>query len=211
MFIGGLNWDTTDGEDPEMLARSVFEPQTDPPLPPPADALQMYFEQFGEITHCTIMRDAESGRSRGFAFLTFKEPSSVNAVMAREHHLDGKNASSSLLSTGASCARWLIPTRFSHLQIDPKRAIPRSDTAKTDKLFVRALPPSCTQESFRAFWRQFGAITDATLMMDKETGRHRGFGFVNYERREDVDKVLQSGPHYMDGQMVRCSVAGCSA
>lgn len=39
-------------------------------------------------------------------------------------------------------------------------------------------------------------------MMDKETGRHRGFGFVNYERREDVDKVLQSGPHYMDGQMV---------
>lgn len=51
----------------------------------------MYFEQFGEITHCTIMRDAESGRSRGFAFLTFKEPSSVNAVMAREHHLDGKN------------------------------------------------------------------------------------------------------------------------
>ena len=40
-------------------------------------------------------------------------------------------------------------------------------------------------------------------MMDKETGRHRGFGFVNYERREDVDKVLQSGPHYMDGQMVR--------
>lgn len=48
-------------------------------------------------------------------------------------------------------------------------------------------------------------------MMDKETGRHRGFGFVNYERREDVDKVLQSGPHYMDGQMVRCSDAGCSA
>ncbi|BGP58030.1 hypothetical protein JCM8202_001732 [Rhodotorula sphaerocarpa] len=153
MFIGGLNWDTTD------------------------DTLKMYFEQFGEVTHCTIMRDAESGRSRGFGFLTFKEPSSVNAVMAREHHLDGKN-------------------------IDPKRAIPRSDTAKTDKLFVRALPPSCTQESFRSFWRQFGIITDATLMMDKETGRHRGFGFVNYERREDVDKVLQSGPHYMDGQML---------
>ena len=45
---------------------------------------------------------------------------------------------------------------------------------------MRALPQSCTQESFRAYWRQFGSITDATLMMDKDTGRHRGFGFVNY-------------------------------
>jgi len=39
-------------------------------------------------------------------------------------------------------------------------------------------------------------------MMDKETGRHRGFGFVNYELRETVDKVLNAGPHYMDGNMV---------
>jgi hypothetical protein len=35
------------------------------------------------------MRDA-AGRSRCFAFLTFEEPASVNAVMVREHVLDGK-------------------------------------------------------------------------------------------------------------------------
>jgi len=35
------------------------------------------------------MRDA-AGRSRCFAFLTFEEPASVNAVMVREHFLDGK-------------------------------------------------------------------------------------------------------------------------
>ncbi|GAA5911361.1 RNA-binding protein [Sporobolomyces salmoneus] len=153
MFIGGLNWDTTD------------------------DTLKSYFEQFGSISHCTIMRDVETGRSRGFAFLTFDDAASVNAVMAREHHLDGKT-------------------------IDPKRAIPRADAAKSDKLFVRCLPASCTPESFRQFWRQFGPITDATLMMDKETGRHRGFGFVNYEMKETVEKVLASGPHYMDGNML---------
>ena len=39
------------------------------------------------------MRDPETGRSRGFAFLTFEEPSSVNAVMVREHYLDGKAVS----------------------------------------------------------------------------------------------------------------------
>lgn len=35
------------------------------------------------------MRDP-AGRSRCFAFLTFEEPQSVNAVMVREHFLDGK-------------------------------------------------------------------------------------------------------------------------
>jgi hypothetical protein len=49
---------------------------------------------------------------------------------------------------------------------------------------------------------------NGALRVNLQTGRHRGFGFVNYERREDVDKVLQSGPHYMDGQMVRI---GCGA
>ena len=88
-------------------------------------------------------------------------------------------------------------------QIDPKRAIPRSQEIKTDKLFVRNIPPGQTQESFRQFWRQFGDVSDATLMMDKDTGRHRGFGFVNYYEGTAVDRVLHGGPHYMDGSPVR--------
>ena len=66
MFIGGLNWETTD------------------------ESLRAYFEQFGEITECTVMRENQTGRSRGFGFLTFKDPKCVNAVMVKEHVLDGK-------------------------------------------------------------------------------------------------------------------------
>lgn len=44
------------------------------------------------------MRDPETGRSRGFAFLTFEEPSSVNAVMVREHYLDGKAVRTDFIS-----------------------------------------------------------------------------------------------------------------
>lgn len=42
-------------------------------------------------------------------------------------------------------------------------------------------------------------------MMDKESGRHRGFGFVNYESLDSVEKVLSNGPHIMDGQVVSTS------
>lgn len=66
MFIGGLNWDTTD------------------------QSLQQYFEQFGRVSSCVIMREGSTGKSRGFAFLTFDDPAAVNEVMSREHFLDGK-------------------------------------------------------------------------------------------------------------------------
>ena len=36
------------------------------------------------------MRDGATGRSRGFGFLTFKDPKTVNVVMVKEHFLDGK-------------------------------------------------------------------------------------------------------------------------
>jgi RNA recognition motif-containing protein len=84
MFIGGLNWDTTDGiYDTSSL--SVFRSTKLAPV----ESLRNYFSQFGKVDACTIMRDA-AGRSRCFAFLTFEDPASVNAVMVREHFLDGK-------------------------------------------------------------------------------------------------------------------------
>ncbi len=85
MFIGGLNWDTTDGTylsfNVVVLLLSI--------APICLETLREYFSQFGKVDACTIMRD-QAGRSRCFAFLTFEDPASVNAVMVREHFLDGK-------------------------------------------------------------------------------------------------------------------------
>ncbi|KAF3939307.1 Nucleolin [Dactylella cylindrospora] len=141
MFIGGLNWETTD------------------------ESLRDYFSQFGEVSECTVMRDGPSGRSRGFGFLTFKDPKTVNIVMVKEHYLDGKI-------------------------IDPKRAIPRDEQERTSKIFVGGVSQEATEQDFREYFAQFGRIVDATLMIDKETGRPRGFGFVTFDNEAAVDAAL---------------------
>lgn len=83
MFIGGLNWETTD----RMKHMSyVWTLVADLDL----ESLKDYFSQFGEVQECTVMRDSATGRSRGFGFLTFRDPKTVNTVMVKEHYLDGK-------------------------------------------------------------------------------------------------------------------------
>ncbi|KAF4012004.1 hypothetical protein G4228_003859, partial [Cervus hanglu yarkandensis] len=55
------------------------------------DSLRDYFSKFGEIRECMVMRDPTTKRSRGFGFVTFADPASVDKVLGQPHHeLDSK-------------------------------------------------------------------------------------------------------------------------
>ena len=75
-------------------------------------------------------------------------------------------------------------------QIDPKRAIPREEQERTSKIFVGGVSQDANEEDFRNFFKKFGRVVDATLMMDKDTGRPRGFGFVTFDGDAAVDATL---------------------
>ena len=89
------------------------------------------------------MRDGASGRSRGFGFLTFKDPKTVNVVMVKEHYLDGKIVRPEISTSKKAPSRLLNPPATQDLnpcspssKIDPKRAIPRDEQERTSKIFV---------------------------------------------------------------------------
>ncbi|TFY58728.1 hypothetical protein EVJ58_g6237 [Rhodofomes roseus] len=146
-----------------------------------SEGLRKYFSEFGEVEDCTILRDQE-GRSRGFAFLTFKEPSSVNAVMVREHVLDGK-------------------------AIDPKRAIPREEHLRNTRYFVGGLSHTTTSDTMRVFFSTFGKVVDCTVMVDRETGRSKGFGFVTFEDASNTDQLVGRGDLILDEKAIEVKVA----
>ncbi|KAI9461994.1 hypothetical protein BJY52DRAFT_170214 [Lactarius psammicola] len=157
MFVGGLSWDTTD------------------------EGLRNYFSEFGKVDACTIVRDAD-GKSRGFAFLTFEDPASVNAVMIREHFLDGK-------------------------AIDPKRAIPREEHLRNTRYFVGGLAPHSTADSMRAFFSKYGKVVDATVMVDRETGRSKGFGFVTFEDNSNDAQLVGKLGLILDDKQIEVKTA----
>ncbi|XP_047477666.1 RNA-binding protein Musashi homolog Rbp6-like [Penaeus chinensis] len=149
MFIGGLSWQTT------------------------AEGLREYFSKFGDINEVMVMKDPTTRRSRGFGFVTFSDPSSVDKVLAlAAHELDGK-------------------------KIDPKVAFPRRAHPKmvtrTKKIFVGGLSAPTTLEDVKNYFEQFGRVSagatsgsngrpvieDAMLMFDKQTNRHRAICVVS--------------------------------
>lgn len=141
------------------------------------------------------MRDGASGRSRGFGFLTFKDPRTVNVVMVKEHYLDGKIVRT-MISTSTKTPSRLLRSRpesshFISSKIDPKRAIPRDEQERTSKIFVGGVSQDANEQDFKDYFTQFGRVVDATLMIDKDTGRPRGFGFVTFDSEAAVDATLQ--------------------
>jgi len=59
------------------------------------------------------------------------------------------------------------------------------------KLYVGGLPYSTTQDELQSTFAQAGAVTSATIIVDKMTGRSRGFGFVEMTSDEDAQKAIE--------------------
>ncbi|QRV93401.1 RNA recognition motif protein [Ceratobasidium sp. AG-Ba] len=68
LYVGNLSWNTTD------------------------DTLRQAFAQYGQVTDSIVMKDRETGRSRGFGFVTFNLSDEAEAAMRglHEQELDGR-------------------------------------------------------------------------------------------------------------------------
>ncbi|XP_045467888.1 RNA-binding protein Musashi homolog 2 isoform X2 [Harmonia axyridis] len=162
LFVGGLSWQTS------------------------SEKLREYFGMFGNVTDVLIMKDPVTQRSRGFGFITFSEPSSVdNVLKVPIHTLDGK-------------------------KIDPKHATPKNrpkQPNKTKKIFVGGVSQDTSAEEVRAYCAQFGKVDECVMLMDQQTKRHRGFGFVTFESEDVVDRVCEIHFHTIKNKKVECKKA----
>merc|ERR1719150_2155373 len=161
LFVGGLSWQTEE------------------------DNLRQYFSQFGAIDNVQIMKDPFTLRSRGFGFITFCSPTSLDKVLAVSPHLlDGK-------------------------KIDPKPATPKakSKEAKTRKIFVGGVSQETSSEEVKKYFSQFGGVEDIVILMDQITKRHRGFGFVTFQVEETVDLVCDLHYHTIKNKKVEVKKA----
>ncbi|OGY24834.1 MAG: hypothetical protein A2Y57_00260 [Candidatus Woykebacteria bacterium RBG_13_40_7b] len=59
------------------------------------------------------------------------------------------------------------------------------------KLFIGNLPWKTTEEDLKSMFSEAGSPTSVNLITDRNTGRSRGFGFVEYETDEEGNKAIE--------------------
>lgn len=169
IFVGGISWNTRE------------------------EGLKQYFEKFGEVSDCVIMRDPmqpkEQNKHRGFGFVTFKDPQVIPQILQCSHMLDDK-------------------------KIDPKPAQIKSATnpsaasaGPVKKIFIGGVAHGTSEDDIRAYFNRYGTVTDVDLKFDKATQRMRGFGFVGFESEDVVEKMVQTRYHQINGKTVEVKKA----
>lgn len=71
-----------------------------------------------------------------------------------------------------------------------------------NKLFIGSLPWSVNNDSLRDLFAQYGEITDAVVIMDRDSGRSKGFGFVTFSSQDSAEKALEMDGKEVEGRKI---------
>jgi RNA recognition motif-containing protein len=78
----------------------------------------------------------------------------------------------------------------------------------SNKLYVGNLSFNTTENDLSDAFAAHGTVTETNLMMDRETGRPRGFGFITMSSSEEANKAIEAlNGKEMDGRALTVNVA----
>ena len=153
------------------------------------ESLKKHFEAWGEIADCVVMRDPITKRSRGFGFITYKEVGQLDeAQNNRPHTIDGR-------------------------EVETKRAMPRDESnnaanhQSVTKMFVGGIKDDISEDDLRDVFVQYGELKSVDIVMDKATGKTRGFCFIEFGDYDSVDRAVLKKRHDVNGKKVEVKKA----
>eukprot|EP00252_Welwitschia_mirabilis_P012361 TRINITY_DN2738_c0_g1_i1.p1 TRINITY_DN2738_c0_g1~~TRINITY_DN2738_c0_g1_i1.p1 ORF type:complete len:451 (-),score=86.72 TRINITY_DN2738_c0_g1_i1:403-1755(-) len=189
------------------------------------------FGSFGEIEETNVPADKTSGKSKGYAFVTYKHvDSALCALKLPNKTVDGKTVACNFASEGPkqqatqnqqSQTQFQFPQSFFPGTLNPGAANPNpnalvasSDASKvTDsdvsrrKIYIKGLGHDTTKEAIIEVFGKSGEIEETNLPIDKTTGKNKGYAFVTYKTVDSAINALREPSKMIDGCKTYCNLA----
>lgn len=138
------------------------------------DSLRAMFSEYGHIYQLSILRDKQTGQSKGCCFITF---------FTRKAALDAQNALHNMKT---------MPGMQHPIQMKPADSEKRN--VEERKLFVGMLSKSLTEHDVRSLFANFGAIEECTVLQDFN-GQSKGCAFVTFAHRQSAQNAIKALHH----------------
>jgi len=151
------------------------------------ESLKSLFSSYGELDEAVVITDKNSGKSKGYGFVTFKHvDGALLALRQPSKKIDGRMTVTHLASAGRG---------------------PNSEDQATRKIYVGNVPYNISAERLLDFFSAFGEIEEGPLGFDKQGAKSRGFAFFVYKTEEGARMALMEPMKIIDGNQVMCKLA----
>ncbi|RDX40088.1 RNA-binding domain-containing protein, partial [Lentinus brumalis] len=147
------------------------------------DWLAQEFAECGEVVSARVQMDRNTGRSRGFGYVTFATTEAVEAALA----MNGKEIDGRPVNIDKSEEK-------DKSEVREKRAQKFGDSASepASVLFVGNLSFDSTEDGLWEVFGEYGEVKSVRVPTDPESGRPRGFGYIEYSDIESAKKALEA-------------------
>ncbi|EPE03530.1 polyadenylate-binding protein [Ophiostoma piceae UAMH 11346] len=138
-------------------------------------ALHDTFAAFGNILSCKVAQD-EQGSSKGYGFVHYETDEAAQQAI--------KNVNGMLLNEKKVYVGHHIPKKDRQSKFEEMKA-------NYTNIYIKNLNPEVTDDQFRELFEKYGAVTSSTIAREQETGKSRGFGFINFTTHESAAKAVE--------------------
>lgn len=143
--------------------------------------VEEFFSSVGKIRDVRLIVCNKTRRFKGICYVEFKDMDSVALALG----LNGQKLCGVPVIVQPSQAE---KNRVGNYYLDRN---PLKQEKGPMRLYVGSLHFNINEEMLRGIFEPFGSIQSITLMMDYETGRSKGYGFVTYDKAEDAKKAME--------------------
>ena len=146
------------------------------------DWLAQEFAHCGEVESANVQMDRDSGKSRGFGYVRFTTSEAVEkALLMSGQEIDGR-----AVNIDRSTAPDKSKARDTRAKAFGDQTSPPSST-----LFVGNLSFDVSEDTVWSFFNDYG-VKSVRLPTDRDTGRPKGFGYVEFEDVDGAKKAFEA-------------------